>query len=212
MQHQEERQEAHRHQEPFWDFHPSQNCSLLEAPWGPSLCTSLDHSTMGSSLYRAVSMKKESLATSVNKGCCAHQATTLQPPQECPLRGLRVGKHRMLALHSRSVCQRNHVSEPRPCSFLHTKPKFTHSRCLVLIKSNILMFSLPVFCCKISPTSPLALASSELSCGATERLPPRLEASESYQIKHNSQLVGCAFYFIQQQCQFKNIYNLEEES
>ena len=66
------------------------------------------------------------------------------------------------------------------------------------INSNLLMFQLPGFCCKNSyiPAFPLPLQSSpsELS----ERLPPGLKssASPSLWIKHNSQLLGCAFFSV----------------
>ena len=51
---------------------------------------------------------------SANKGFCGHQALSLcSHPQWCILRGLRMGKSRMLALDSQGAEQRNDSNEPR---------------------------------------------------------------------------------------------------
>ena len=121
-------------------------------------------------------------AISVNKGCCSHQAITLQLPQwwaeprieigclpsrhqplrpppplqRCTLRRLRMRKHRILAPDSWGAHQRNDFSEPRLLHLpIHRKvlSSLTWDVRFSFINSNLLMFRLPGLCCKNSSIS-----------------------------------------------------------
>lgn len=114
----------------------------------------------------------------VNRGCCGHQAitlqlppvtalkvlrmqtglpplshSTLQPhpfPQWCTLRGFRMRKRRILAPNSWDAWPRNDFSEPR---ILHLP---IHRKVLNSLtwnpgfNSNLLKFRIPTLCCKTS--------------------------------------------------------------
>ena len=79
--------------------------------------------------------------TSVKKGCCSHQAITLQLPPVVTSKELRMGKNRTLALDSWGAYQRSDFSEPR---LLHLP---IHWKVLNSLTWDI-RFSLPgIFCC-----------------------------------------------------------------
>ena len=89
-----------------------------------------------------------SLAISVNKGCCGHEAVSHckppHPPLQCSLRGFRGEENRIVALDSENEYQRNDFSKPR---LLHLpihrykSPKIIKLKCLFfVICSNLLMF------------------------------------------------------------------------
>ena len=127
--------------------------------------------------------EKMLLAISVNKGCCSHQAITLQPPlpntvspeetgckenahhqvvrhsshlQRCTLRRLRMGKHRILATDSWCSYKRNGSREPR---VLHLPIYWkvlnfsTWSVWFSLINRSLSIFWLLHPCCKNSSVS-----------------------------------------------------------
>ena len=103
-------------------------------------------------------------AISVNKGCCSHQAITIQPPgrwalrelrmetgcppsshqplqhsrtQRCTLRRLRMRKYRILAPDSWGAYQRNDFSEPRLLHLpIQNRAKFLDLRCLVVFNEQ----------------------------------------------------------------------------
>ena len=120
-------------------------------------------------LFISNEMRTKILPTvSVNKGCCSHQAVTLQPPggepcgnsewrqadcprqspsssqccshppDTCTLRGFRMREHRILALDSQCEYQRNDFSEPR----LLYLP--IHKKALNSLTSDILFLLLTV--------------------------------------------------------------------
>ena len=118
-------------------------------------------------------------AISGNRGCCRHQAITLQPPwvvspegtqdgnrmpaikqsvtaatpKHAPWGGLRMRKHRILAPESWGAYQRNDFSEPRLLHLpIHRKAlnSLTWDVWFSLINSNLLMFWPLGLCCKNS--------------------------------------------------------------
>ena len=106
-------------------------------------------------------------ATSVNKGCCSHQASRhCSRPWLCTLRGFRMERSRTLALESWGAYQRKDFSEPRLLHLpIHRKVlnSLTWDVWFSLINSNLLMFWLLGFCCKkllYIPAPPFPLWSS----------------------------------------------------
>ena len=137
-------------------------------------------------------------AISVNKRCCSHQAITLQPPRWCTLRRLRMRKHRILALDSQGAYQRNDFNEPR---LLHLPilRKALNSIAwdvwLCLINSHLLMSWLAGVCCKnscISSFLSYLFGAAPQSWEAVSRV---WSSQNVHWVKHNSQLLGCAFFF-----------------
>ena len=94
-------------------------------------------------------------------------------PQLCILRALRMEKHRILALDSKGVYQRNNFNEPRLLHLPYIEnAKFINPIYLVFFNSNLLMFRLPGLPCKTPMYLGSSLTSSEPSLRASERLPP----------------------------------------
>ena len=159
---------------------------------------------------------------SVNKRCCSHWAITLQPPWWWALRELRIEtgylpsssqqlqpprwciqrlrmrKHRILVPDSWGAYQRNDFSEPR---LLHL-PIYRKVNSLTwdvwfsLINRNLLMFWLLALCCKNSYASWfLPRLFRAVPQSSLRGCIPGLSHRFVHWIEHNSQLLGCAFFW-----------------
>ena len=120
-------------------------------------------------------------------------------------------KHRILAPDSWGADQRNDSREPRLLHLpIHRKElnSLTWGIWFSLINSNLLMFQLPGVCCKKSYIFwlPLclvgAISQSDWRCSVpslrTQFCPSFIWRFENYVLLHNSQLLGCAFFFSRQ--------------
>ena len=159
-----------------------------------------------------VSMKKMLPVRSVNKGCCSHQAITLQLPQRwtlrelrietrcpprCTLRGFRVRKHQILALQSWGAYQWNDFNEPR---LLHLPIHRKALNCLTwdiwfsFMNSKLSMFWPPGLCGRNSYISWMLFGTVPQSHlrGCIQGLNPQ----KVCRIKRNSQLLGCVFFSV----------------
>ena len=118
-------------------------------------------------------------------------------PQGCPLGNSGMWKHRILAPESWGPCQRNNFSESRLLHLpMYRKAlnSLTWDISFSLINSHLLMFQPPDFCYKtpIYPGSSL-ISSERFSQSHLRVLSP---GPEICQIKHNSQLWCCVFFFL----------------
>ena len=141
-------------------------------------------------------------AISVNEGCCSHQASShRQMPGLSTLRGPRMAESRMLAPDSWGANQRDDFNEP---SLLDPpilrKALNSLTWCLAffffLIKSSLLMFWLLGFCCKTSIYPGFFLTSLEQPLRAIWGCLLGLSPQKILQIKHDPQLLGCAFLLV----------------
>ena len=111
-------------------------------------------------------------------------------------------KHRILAPDSWGIYQRNDFNEPRLLHLpIHRKAlnSLTWDVCFPLINSNLLMFHRSGFCYK----TPIYPGSSLISLGQSlraiwEAVSQAWDPQKVHWIKHNPQLLGCAFFFSRQ--------------